>query len=271
MKRLNKEEIGKILNYDYDFLNSLEELDPADVLILTKIADDDIFKEMKPSLLNEQTINILFEEDVSLFRFIPEKQRTNEMCLKAVKSQACLLDFIENQTDEICKAAVEHDGHALKYIKSENMTYPLCLAAVKQNGFAIQHVKDKFLTQELCLAAVKNMGLALMNVPDNLQTEEICIAAVRENWKALKYTAYGSQTNAVCLEAVTICGDALEYVENQTPEICKAAIEEDEDALRFIRNEMYDLEFLKNYSKNEKVKINKSHGIHKKMIRSKLK
>jgi hypothetical protein len=55
-------------------------------------------------------------------------------------------------------AAVNQDGLSLQYVKEQ--THELCLAAVKQNGLALHFVKEQ--THEICLASVKNSGYVLL-------------------------------------------------------------------------------------------------------------
>jgi hypothetical protein len=49
----------------------------------------------------------------------------NEAFCKISVSQADVrnLIFVRNQTDELCKLAVRHDWHALKYIKSQRLSF----------------------------------------------------------------------------------------------------------------------------------------------------
>lgn len=63
----------------------------------------------------------------------------------------------EEQTPEICLAAVQQDGLALEFIKEQ--TPKICLAAVKEGGLALKYVKKQ--TPEICLAAVKENEAAL--------------------------------------------------------------------------------------------------------------
>ena len=69
-------------------------------------------------------------------------------------------------------------------IHSANEQTPeICLAAVQQNGFALQYVKKQ--TPELCLMAVQQNGNSLQYVKK--QTHEICLAAVQQSEDALQY------------------------------------------------------------------------------------
>ena len=78
---------------------------------------------------------------------------------------------------------VTQNGRALEYVKEQ--TPEICLAAVTQNGRALKFVKEQ--TPEICIAAVKQDGLALQFVKE--QTPEICLAAVMRNRDALACVA----------------------------------------------------------------------------------
>ena len=71
--------------------------------------------------------------------------------LEKVKQDGHNLQFVENQTPEICLAAVKKTGYALQFVKKQ--TTELCLEAVKQNGWALEFVKNQ--TEEICLEAVR--------------------------------------------------------------------------------------------------------------------
>ena len=61
------------------------------------------------------------------------------------------LEFVIEQTPELCLATVQQHGKAILYVKEQ--TTGLCLAAVQQSGWALRYVKAQ--THELCLAAVQ--------------------------------------------------------------------------------------------------------------------
>jgi hypothetical protein len=54
--------------------------------------------------------------------------------------------FMEDQTPEMCMAAVEQNGLALQYVKDQ--TDEICMEAVKQNGRALRNIKE--LSHEIC-------------------------------------------------------------------------------------------------------------------------
>jgi hypothetical protein len=67
-----------------------------------------------------------------------EQINTNNKLI--VETNGLLLEFIEFQTDEICKLAVQANGLALKYVK--NQTDEICNLAVQENKLALQYVKN---------------------------------------------------------------------------------------------------------------------------------
>ena len=51
------------------------------------------------------------------------------------------LQYIQNQTDEICKYAIRGSAMALQFVRCQ--TDELCRMAVQQNGFALQYVENQ--------------------------------------------------------------------------------------------------------------------------------
>jgi hypothetical protein len=73
--------------------------------------------------------------------------------LLVVMRDGCALKYIENQTPEICLAAVNNTGYALKYV--QNQTLEICLAAIKEDRCAFKYVENP--TPEIYLAVGKSL------------------------------------------------------------------------------------------------------------------
>jgi len=114
---------------------------------------------------------------------------------------------------------INENGMILGYIDGKNQTEEICKIAVQQHGLNLQFVKKQ--TDEICKIAVQNHGFSLVNVKN--QTDEICRLAVKQNGCALRYVK--NQTDEICKIAVQQNGCALGYVKNQTDEIRKLAAE----------------------------------------------
>jgi translation elongation factor P/translation initiation factor 5A len=147
----------------------------------------------------------------------------------AVQHNGWALQFVKEQTEELCKLAVQQNGLALQFVKEK--TAELCKLAVQQNGWALQFVKEQ--TEEMCKLAVKQNGWDLQYVKE--QTEELCKLAVKQNVLALQFV--NEQTEEICKLAVQRDGWALQYVKEQTEEICKLAVQQNVKALNFVKPE----------------------------------
>ena len=87
------------------------------------------------------------------------------------------LQYVDEQTEAICLAAVKQDGFALRFVKKQ--TEAICHAAVKQNGYALCYVHEQ--TEAICKAAVQENGIALQYV--KVQTPALCKLAVGHKYR----------------------------------------------------------------------------------------
>jgi len=67
-----------------------------------------------------------------------------ERCLEYVNHCGLLIEFVENQTEEICIAAIIQSVYSLNYIKKENITREMCMIAIEQDKNAIQLIPVEF-------------------------------------------------------------------------------------------------------------------------------
>ena len=102
------------------------------------------------------------------------KDQTNEICMEAVKQNGRALEFVKEQTNEIYMEAVKQNGRALEFVKEQ--TNEICMEAVKQNGCALEFVKDQ--THEICMEAVKKTMVTHYNMSKNKPMKYV--------WKQLK-------------------------------------------------------------------------------------
>ncbi|HIE5541058.1 TPA: DUF4116 domain-containing protein, partial [Clostridioides difficile] len=69
------------------------------------------------------------------------KEQTPEICILAVKQNGLALYWVKKQTEEICIKSVMQNGMALQYVVEK--TKEICMRALKQNKHAIKYVKEK--------------------------------------------------------------------------------------------------------------------------------
>lgn len=82
--------------------------------------------------------NKLFITEIIDFKNLPDKFWI-DVIKKGENSLA--LRYVIDQTEKLCKKALERNGLALQYVKDQ--THEICVIAVKQNGLALQYVKQQ--------------------------------------------------------------------------------------------------------------------------------
>lgn len=80
-------------------------------------------------------------EHYACLSIVPHQQQSFELCLAAVQRDGRALQFVEHQIPELCLVAVQEWGHALEYVRHQ--TPELCLAAIRRTKDASKHVRDQ--------------------------------------------------------------------------------------------------------------------------------
>ena len=142
-------EEDKLINYLFDYGSIYATVSiPNDALVYK---EDNKYKTSRLILHNIQPINDLpLWLDTSLTKKWVQKngyslqyvkEQTEEMCLLAVQCNGSALQYVKEQTEEMCRLAVQQNGYALQYVKEQ--TEEMCRLAVQQNGYALQYVKEQ--------------------------------------------------------------------------------------------------------------------------------
>ena len=196
--------------------------------------DDDISFDKEDCVLQ---IFIKYEyicsDHYKIYNFTEENRY--EKIIDLIKKDGYFLRCLrkEEQTEEICKLAVQKNCYVIKYVKEQ--TEGICKLAIQQDGYALRYVKNQ--TEEICKLAVQQTSDALWCVKN--QTEELCKLAVQQNWCALRYVK--NQTEEICKLAVQQNGLSLGNVKNKTEELCKLAVQQNGDALHYVPESMKHL------------------------------
>lgn len=134
--------------------------------------------------------------------------------------------YIKNQTNSLCKLAVEHNYFSFSVIDKNLQIMELVL-------FCINNDKD---------------GYIYNYVRDDLRTSEVDNISVRENAYTLRYI--NNQTYDMCYNAVKVDGYILKFVDYNLKDIklVKEALKNDEIALKYIPLHLQTDELLKNYN-----------------------
>lgn len=118
--------------------------------------------------------------------------------LEDIKKDGSLLKNVENQTEELCLAAVTSKGGALKYVK--NHTPEIVIAAINQNGGAIHFVTNP--SHELIELAVMKNPESLLALAEKYKWEEdevFLLHILRKQPAVLPYLS-GNTVEKLCRE-----------------------------------------------------------------------
>jgi len=118
-------------------------------------------------------------------RHIPELERTQDVCLAAVKRNGGCLYHVPHftKTEEICLEAVKKNGCALCYVPNLMRTEEMCLKAVSENGLALQYVPDELKTFQMYKNAILSNISVLSAVTNNAELDSCAILEIDDEKK----------------------------------------------------------------------------------------
>lgn len=184
--------------------------------------------ELLKYMFSGETVDSMgvFNEDSSFSTNMTREQELD--IIEKIKTGEIEFKDVDEQTEDICVAAIEFLGCNLAYVKEQ--TERLCFLAINTHDNTLKYVRNQ--TEEMCLEAVGFDPYDLRYVHN--QTIRICLAAVSVDGEAVQFVR--NQTDDICLEAVKNDWGALQYVINQTKEICLAAARKNRNALMYVRD-----------------------------------
>ena len=113
-------------------------------------------------------------KDGKTLKDVPEKLKTTEICLEAVKQQSSY--------HAAYHGSVSPEDFAFTFVPENLKTPEICLIALKQRADEYMHmsVPENAKTAEVCLEMVRRNGSRLKEVPEKLRTVELCLEAVKK-------------------------------------------------------------------------------------------
>jgi hypothetical protein len=145
-----------------------------------------------------------YPTDMSIYgfaiRYLPHSFLTLERCMRAVASDARLIDYVpEEYVQQLYPIIINAPQFSLAHIPWEKMTFEVlgkdpqevCMRTVKKYPLDLAFVPSEGLgprlTYELCKIAVSGDGRALAFVPEHLKTRGLVLIAVLGNGYAIRY------------------------------------------------------------------------------------
>lgn len=119
-------------------------VNPTDKIRLAAVSND--FRALKyiikPSL---EICKEAFKNDImgdSLY-YIAKENRTEEICLEAIRAHAHAISHIDDPTEEMCRLAIQEDYFTIVFVNKPS--FELCEFAIQQDPRAISYItNDEF-------------------------------------------------------------------------------------------------------------------------------
>lgn len=242
---------------------------------LALMLDGMFIKYIKDIMIDKNLCELAFNNTKEAFPYIPEKYRSYEMCLDAVRYDGTYLEDIPDKyfVDEIMIEAVKRTPGAIKKIK--NPPTKICVEAINRdpaivkvldpvtikkyfrvnNNYSDPKVLDtiyKMLDSDptvfelipnpsynICLKAVEVDGFNIDYVSEIFQIEELCLKALKSNPWCIKYIK--DQTDIYVLAAISDNPKTIKYINKTTPDLELLAVKINGTAIKNIQNQTEEL------------------------------
>jgi hypothetical protein len=154
-----------------------------------------------------------------------------KMAQRAYKDKLArrILDKVDNQTRNICLGAVRKNGYEIEFVKQQ--IEELCIAAMTEDRRACYFIRPESITEKVALTMVGCDEGLIAGFTAEQQSEAVCQYAVSRRPTVI--SAVINQTEKLCWRAVKADPCALEGVRKRNPKICRYAFERKAETIRF--------------------------------------
>ena len=217
-----------------------------------KICDQDppLINNIPELLNNEEFLIKAIQKNPAIFKYIPKSKQTAKLNCEALKLHGHLLQYIENQNDELCKIAIKKHPSSLSLVY--NITEELVDYAI-ENGISLSKVPEKFRNYERCKKAVEYYGGNISNVPSFLIDFYLAKEAIKET--GIYYTSIPFHLRTLEIKQIALINSQfsmLRYMEEDF-QIQLWALNENPKSLEYIDkdlNQNNDVEKTKQFLKS---------------------
>ena len=171
----------------------------------------------------------VIDNDITCLEEIDDQ--SDDLCRYALNKNIKALQYIKNQSNILCRFAINKDIKALQYIRDQ--TIEICKYAIYKNTRALEYIKEH--TDELCIYALELDVVVALEYINNF-SHTVCEKIVDIDPMLINYIE--NQSEDICILAVIKNPLALKYINNKTNTICRIAIEQDYRCLQYI--DQYD-------------------------------
>jgi len=193
--------------------------------------------DLDKKLLNSDNIYKIFiknilKSDGLLLQFI--NNQTDEMCIIACKNNINSYQYIKNKSYNLDKILLNNDGRILQFMN--NQTDELCEIAIKNNIYAYQYIKNKTIDLDNKLLKI---DLKILQVIDDKIFESYMNFIKCKD--IIQHKDFINKYYELDKKILDIDGLLINYIDTLTDELCEIAIKNNINAYKYIKNKTYEL------------------------------
>lgn len=145
------------------------------------------------------------------FQYIKQASLENWVRAMMKSPLSHVLQYIQQQTEDICEHSVRLDPTSLKYVQDNLQTSKICNIAVSQEPWTICYVKNK--TPELIKLATSLDAYTIQYMTAEEQTDDINLMCIQQKPDCLQFIL--NQTESLCRLAVSLNNRTVKYVRDE--------------------------------------------------------
>lgn len=188
-------------------------------------------------LIWKRDSSFIFDKDLDKLLLITEWAALKNAG-ELLRANAWWLEYLD-QTEELCKLAINLDHDVLELVNSKFRTFNLIMSAIERNGELINMLNIDELTDDICIESIRIWNY----------TFDLIIRKHNENRKEIN--------KKIIIEALSMNGSLLEYLDldDITEEYCKIAVNQNGISYRFVPDKFRTDELKKEAIINSKYAI----------------
>jgi len=108
----------------------------------------------------------------------------------------------EEQTEDICLAAISSKGSIIQYISETKLTLQMCIISIKKDIKNFKFIPDNFKNEEFYLQYIKKDASKILEVPKELRNDFFNLDAIIINKNVINYLDEEEQTYDICFSVI---------------------------------------------------------------------
>ena len=179
--------------------------------------------------ITEKVCIAAIKENPYSIQWVPNRLLTEELEMLAVELLPGAIDFVINQTEQICWKALELDINTFRFLR--NPTMEMVRHALRENRHGIKFCETikterameiiemnpelifrfEYITEEMYIKAIQEKGTVFERIEDSKVTVKMCEEAIKIKPTLLKHVPENLMSVELCMLAYTYSPETVKY------------------------------------------------------------